>query len=376
MRVYGRACVQDLLGSFIVYRNLIPIDRRLPKLSELREELGIPLGVTPRKSSPEYARVVAQIIERAQELRGETEPIVRLLYIGDTRVNDGTAFVNLLASGNWSGAAFIGSETTEPEETRVEGGNGATILLSNRWSVLDGFEGFRRAKGIRIDERTAVVIDLDKTALGARGRNDHVIDEARLQAIRVTIREPLEDSFDEESFQADYNRLNQSRYHTFTTDNQDYLAYICLMLQSVAIKSDSFFDALDSGKLQRFAQFISLVDAHEGDLSPALRQAHRGVKEALSEGNPTPFVDFRHNEYLITVEKMGTLPDDTPMERLLQKEIVITREVMQVAQRSRDSGALLFGLSDKPDEASLPTEELALQGYLPIHATMTHVIGG
>ena len=73
---------------------------------------------------------------------------------------------------------------------------------------------------------------------------------------------------------------------------------------------------------------------------------------------------------------MGTLPDDTPMERLLQEEIVITREVMQVAQRSRDSGALLFGLSDKPDEASFPTEELALQGYLPIHATMTHVIGG
>ena len=376
MRVYGRACVHDFLGSFIVYRNLVPIDRRLPGLSEVREELGIPLGVTPRKSSPEYARVVAQIIERAQELRGETEPIVRLLYIGDTHLNDGTAFVNLLASGNCSGAAFIGSETTEPEETHVEGGNGATILLSNRWSALDGFEGFCRAKGIRIDERTAVVIDLDKTALGARGRNDHVIDEARLQAIRVTIRESLEDSFDEESFQADYNRLNQSRYHTFTTDNQDYLAYICLMPQSVAIKSDSFFDALDGGKLQRFAQFISLVDEHEGDLSPTLRQVHHSVESALSQGNPTPFVNFRHNEYLITVEKMGSLPDTTPVERLLQEEIVITREVMQVAQRSRDSGALLFGLSDKPDEASFPTEELALQGYLPIHATMTHVIGG
>jgi hypothetical protein len=38
-------------------------------------------------------------------------------------------------------------------------------------------------------------------------------------------------------------------------------------------------------------------------------------------------------------------------------------------------GALVFGLSDKPDEASIPTPELAKQGFQPIHSTPTHIVG-
>jgi len=374
VRSYGRACVQDFLGGFIVYRNLIPIDSRLPGLPELRAALGLPASLTPRKSSPEYAQVVAQIMNRAQVIRGEKAAIERLIYIGDTRVNDGIAFANLLTADRWSGASFIGSETTEPEETHVESHDGATILLSNRWSALDVFDAFCQKRGIPINERTAVVIDLDKTALGARGRNDYVIDAARVQAMRRTIRELLGDRLDEATFEADYNRLNQPCYHPFTTDNQDYLAYICLITQSGAIAQDMLFDALDHGKLKQFVQLLTWVDEREGRLSPSLRQVHKGVKAALSEGNPTPFVDFRRNEYRITVDRMGSLDDSTPVEKMLQEEIVITHEVMQIALRFRDRGALLFGLSDKPDEASLPPD--GLSNYLPIHEKDTHVVGG
>jgi hypothetical protein len=116
------------------------------------------------------------------------------------------------------------------------------------------------------------------------------------------------------------------------------------------------------------------VDEREGRLSPSLRQVHKGVKAALSEGNPTPFVDFRRNEYRITVDRMGSLDDSTPVEKMLQQEIVITHEVMQIALRFREEGALLFGLSDKPDEASLPPDKLS--NYLPIHEKDTHVVGG
>jgi len=374
VRSYGRACVQDFLGDFIVYRNLIPIDSRLPGLPELRAALGLPASLTPRKSSPEYAQVVAQIMNRAQVIRGEKAAIERLIYIGDTRVNDGIAFANLLTADRWSGASFIGSETTEPEETHVESHDGATILLSNRWSALHVFDAFCQKRGIPINERTAVVIDLDKTALGARGRNDYVIDAARVQAMRRTIRELLGDRLDEAAFEADYNRLNQPCYHPFTTDNQDYLAYICLIMQSGAIAHEVLFDALDRGKLKQFVQLLTWVDEREGRLSPSLRQVHKGVKAALSEGNPTPFVDFRRNEYRITVDRMGSLDDSTPVEKMLQEEIVITHEVMQIALRFRDRGALLFGLSDKPDEASLPPD--GLSNYLPIHEKDTHVVGG
>jgi len=60
---------------------------------------------------------------------------------------------------------------------------------------------------------------------------------------------------------------------------------------------------------------------------------------------------------------------------MLAEEIVITAEIRAIANRWKRQGALLFGLSDKPDEATLPSEELKTQGYLPVHRVMTHVIG-
>jgi hypothetical protein len=374
MKVHGRARVQDFLGTFIVYRSLLPMDKRLPALPKLREELSIPLGLTPRKSSTKYADVIARIIRHAQDVRGENDEIEHLLYIGDTRVNDGTAFANLLTSGDWTGAAFIASESEGPEKTRVEGPDGRKVLVANRWKALDSYDCFCRDNGFDINEQTAVVIDLDKTTLGARGRNDRVIDKVRLQAMRKTIAGLLDGDFDEQSFESDYSRLNQPCYHKFTTDNQDYLAYICLSLQSGVMTSSFLFEALDEGKIQHFAQFLALVDEGQNKLSPLLRNVHCSVKEALSKGNPTPFVDFRINEYLLTVKSMGCLPDQTPIDQLLKEEIVITNEVMQTALRYRDRGALLLGLSDKPDEASLPPPES--ESYLPVHQMYTHVVGG
>jgi len=374
MRVYGRGRVQHFLGDFIVYRNLIPLDRRLPGLPDLRRELEVPTSVTPRKTSPEYARVIGRILDLAQEMRGVRSRIESLLYIGDTRVNDGTAFINLLESGGWNGAAFICSETTGTEEHHVEEVPAGTILSCNRWSAIASFDAFCAKRGIRIDKRTAVVIDIDKTAIGARGRNDHVIDEVRLLAMRRTARELLGDAFDEQEFQADYARLNQPLYHPFTTDNQDYLAYTCLILQGGVIPSEELFNAIDKGELTQFSQLLSLVDDRKRGLSPSLQRMHSSVRDAFSRGDPTPFVNFRHNEYKVTVEHMGRLKDGTPAEQLLQEEIVITREVMEYALHCRHTGALVFGLSDKPDEASIPNERI--DNYMSLHATETHIVGG
>ena len=35
----------------------------------------------------------------------------------------------------------------------------------------------------------------------------------------------------------------------------------------------------------------------------------------------------------------------------------------------------MLALSDKPDEATVPSHVLAAQGYLPLHRTPTHVVG-
>jgi len=134
-------------------------------------------------------------------------------------------------------------------------------------------------------------------------------------------------------------------------------------------------DEVRRGRLVSFRQFIESVEERSGELPSALRAVHQGIYTNVQSGDPTPFKPFRRNEYLETVSRMGCLKDGAPVEHLLSEEIVITQEVRQMALDWRQRGALLFGLSDKPDEASLPTPELAAQGYLPIHRTQTHVVG-
>jgi hypothetical protein len=72
---------------------------------------------------------------------------------------------------------------------------------------------------------------------------------------------------------------------------------------------------------------------------------------------------------------MDSLPDDTPRKQLLDEEITLTREVAGAAKWLLERGALCFGISDKPDEASLPTPEQVEEGYLALHRTQMKVTG-
>lgn len=374
MQVYGRASVHEFLGDLIVYRNLVPFDPRLPPLAEIRAQVGLPEGVTPRKSVPEYARVIVHLLRQARALDAPVTPIERLVYLGDTRLNDGAAFANICRAGGWPGLAFIGAERDEPERAEIVEQGEATLYLANRWAALSDFDHFCHERGFPMGERTAVIVDLDKTALGARGRNDHVIDLARVEAVRRTVGDLLAEAFDPESFQTAYDCLNRPEFHPFTADNQDYLAYICLILGGGLYPLESLVSEVHAGRLTTFEQFIAEVNDRAGELPADLSRIHSSVYARVRQGDPTPFKAFRYNEYQTTVGRMGRLDDDAPAVELLEKEIVITQEVRQAALAWREQGALLFGLSDKPDEASIPTEGLAAQGYRPIHRVETHTV--
>ncbi|MCK4449618.1 MAG: hypothetical protein KAX26_03395, partial [Anaerolineae bacterium] len=129
------------------------------------------------------------------------------------------------------------------------------------------------------------------------------------------------------------------------------------------------------GRLKNFEQFIIEVDDRATELSTNLRRIHSSVYALVQQGDPTPFKAFRYNEYQATVERMGWLDDGVPVAELLEQEIVITQEVREMALAWRERGVLLFGLSDKPDEASIPTGDLAAQGYRAIHRVETHAVG-
>jgi len=369
--MFERGTIHDILGDLVVYRNLEPADGRLrsPQLPPLfpPKSWGGGKGAIPRKAEPAYAQAILRILGQAQALRSD-QPLQRLIYIGDTAMNDGQAIRNLAQHLPIYG--FIGHERLgESKRIETEGG----VMLANHWKALLDFIHFLQQEGFALDEATAVLLDLDKTTFGARGRNSQAIDAARVEAVRRTVEEVLGGDFGEGEFRAVYDELNQARYHPFTADNQDYLAYICLMVSGGVYAFPQLLADLEAERLSTFAQFIEACA--EREIGDELAPVHREVYANFQRGDPTPFKSFRYREYEETVRRMDCLPDEAGEERVLAEEIVITREVADVCRFLRDKGVLLFGLTDKPDESSIPRPELAQKGYLPLHRVTMKVVG-
>jgi hypothetical protein len=355
-----RASIYDFLGDLVVYRNLQPADRRLRRPQLARDTI-------PRKAEPAYAQAILHLLGQAQALRSNKH-LQRLIYIGDTAMNDGQTIRNLAQHMPIYG--FIGRERGEERKwVEVESG----VMLANRWAALADFIHFLQEEGFAFDETTAALIDLDKTAFGARGRNSQAIDAARVEAVRRTVEEVLGGDFNEGDFRAIYDELNQSQYHPFTADNQDYLAYICLMVSGGVYDFTQLLADLNAERLSSFAQFIEVCA--ERSIGDELAPVHQEVYTNFRRGDPTPFKSFRYREYEETVRRMDRLSDDAGEEGILAEEIVITREVADACRFLRGRSVLLFGLTDKPDESSIPRPELVQRGYLPLHRLTMKVMG-
>jgi hypothetical protein len=371
-QAYGLTTLSEFLGDNVAYRNLVPSDPRLPSVADLRADLGLAGGAIPRKSEPAYGQVVAELLRRARQLDRPGATIERFLLIGDTALNDGTAFRNICAAGGWPGWAFIGRDSPQdPPKVVIED----DLHVANRWAALPAFLAFLDKEGFALDEGTAAVIDLDKTAIGGRGRNDGVINAARVEGVRCTVADLLGESFDLGAFEVAYDELNQTAYHPFTTDNQDYLAYICLMLGAGVYGLPDLVAQVQEGTLTDFVGFIERIQARRDELEgTGLTPIHDDVWRCVQARDPTPFKAFRYNEYLTTVARFGDLPGGDVTE-LLQMRIVITQEVREAASALRQRGVLLFGVSDKPDEASLPSQQQAEAGMVALHHLETVAVG-
>ena len=371
MKIYGRSRLSEFLGDRVIYRNLEPCDPNIPSLSALRARVGLAEGVIPRKNEPEYARVVAAMINHTAKAE-----IRRLLFVGDTRHLDVNAFHNICIAGNWPGAVFIGSENDAALKIQISALDAArTIFEANRWSALTQFAAWCIQNGFIADQHTAVLVDLDKTAVGARGRNGQVIDRMRQNAVRQTVAGLLGEEFNLTAFQQAHTQLSQAEFHGFTGDNQDYLAYLCLVLGGGLVDLETLVAQIRSGESGSFSEWIARVDGQKDRLALPLRQIHNTIFTYVQMGDPTPFKDFRRNEYRNTILAMGCAPDPVEVDALLDSEILITQEVRAAALDWQSQGALTFGLSDKPDEAARPTPELAVQGWVALHQAETHCVG-
>ena len=372
---FGRGRLADLCGDLVIYRNLEPVDRRLPGLKTAYYDMELRTEQIPRKQDPDYAKAATWFLRKYQDLRRATQPLAEILFLGDTFFNDGQAFQNIVAFSRLRGACFIGAERPEQEPVYTIDDHG--VCNANRWQMLADWVTLLREQGFALDQRTAVIIDIDKTALGAKGRNDKVIDRARLTGIFRTMDSVLGEQFDRDAFERHYNELNRARYHQFTADNQDYLAYICLVLNTNLISYDEVIKEADTKSLDNFEQFIRWVNSRMM-INPAvgepLRETHEAVLSSVQSGDPTPFKRFRRQEFISTLEYMGNLDDDASVEELLSGEITLTEEVYELAQWFKARGSAILCLSDKPDEASMPDRRSAAT-MVPLHRAETHRVG-
>ncbi len=375
MKIYGQSSISEFLGDNVVYRNLEPVNRAIPSFSALCGQLGLASRVVPRKTTPEYARVLVEMLNQARRMNTPAIRLKRVIYIGDTRLNDGEAFLNICRAGGWPGMGFIGADRNNPPQVDIEQHAQAALYLANRWQALTRFVNDLKTGGFPVDESTALLLDIDKTILGARGRNDRLIDRARIEAAQKLAAEILGSQFDTDAFQQTYDWLNQPEYHAFTTDNQDYLVYTCLIVNSHLLSLDDLLETIQIGKAGRFADLIAYVDGCASQLPPALKEVHTRFAERYQSGDPTPFKQFRQYEYLNTERLLRASATSDDVDHLLKETIVMTNEVYELAAAWKNQGVLLFGLSDKPDEASLPGEELKSKGHLPIHQIQTQIVG-
>jgi hypothetical protein len=368
----AKSSLYDLFGDLVVYRDLNPVDPRLPRFEAATAEIGLPGTTRPRKHEPSYAQTMAWFLRQARDIERPGTFIEELVYLGDTVLSDSNAFRNLCSAGGWRGWAFIGAEKDEALAIAEQD----DIYTANRWTALAPFVSWMLKQGAVLDAHTAVIIDIDKTALGARGRNDGAIDRARVTAIEATVAEALGPAFDAASFRRAYVELNQARYHSFTADNQDYLAYVCLMLGTGISTLEDMLADIAAGRLANTQDLMALVEAQRDRLpSQVLRELHDDIYGRVKAGDPTPFKAFRRREYLETTARMGSLPDNVPLAQRLLEEICLTQEVMEMGRWFKSRDCLVMALSDKPDEATMPSPEAATQGHLPLHRTATHVVG-
>lgn len=372
-RVSAALC--DLFDRLFIYRSLVPVDPRLRPSGRIRTGYGPISGRWPRKGDDDHAKAIAEIVRDARALNGIGTEEGRILYVGDTHRNDAGAFRAVCRATGWAGRAFIGCDAGGPPRAQCTAVPEGAIVFAHRWSLLPDFIRTAAKDGFGVDDRTVALIDVDKTLIGARGRNAAPIDAARREAAYGAAYEASGGHVGpRDRFDRIYDLVNVPEFHPLTEDDQDAVVYLATVVSSGCMDGAELRQRTDRRPVGGFLDLLNLVEGERKRLPLPLARLHDSVRHAFLIGQRAPFEAFRRAEYRETIARMGCAPDTLPSEQLLQEEIVITREVWDAASIWKDAGVLLLALSDKPDEACLPETEDS--GSPPIHEARTHIIGG
>lgn len=331
--MYKRDFLNTLFEDYIIFRELNIVKEGLPKFDEIKSSLNLKL--LPRKKDKDYVRVLSYLID----LIGDFKKIV---YLGDTFLNDKSVIENLTSLNRYEVFGII----TEGKGKKEKIGN---IILNDRWEDL--IEVFKELN-IEIDKDTLFIVDIDKTLIGARGRNDFSIDKARFDAIKEISKDLIGD-YDERKFFEIYKILNDKKFHNFTEDNQDIVTLLTIIFYLGLYDFQEFIEEYESGKkIDKLNFFKEILEKSNKNLN--FYKVLERCTLRIENGDPTPFLEFRYKEFESTIKRMDFLSDYENIKTLLEEEIMITKEVYDLLIFSKEKGALLFGLSDKPEASTFP----------------------
>jgi len=341
------ATIHDLTGDAVLYRDLEPCDPALPRLATLRARLGLPPGPPPRKRDAAYAHIILALAHAAQAARGGP-PLTALAVLGDTD-NDRLLAAHLRATGPLPSFGFIGEDRPVAAEAMSWQGDTA---IATRWHLIAPWAAEVARRGGNL-ARAAILIDIDKTLLGPRGRSDGAIDDARAEGAVAISNALLLGRLDVPVFRRVYAELCLKPWHSFTLDNQDYVVAAALLLATGAADLDTLRAELSDGT----ASFPDFLAATAHSVRPELAQLHAELSARVAEGDPTPFKAFRRAELTATLARMA------------DGRLTLCGDLFDLCRNLADQGALLLAASDKPAESALPAPEQLAIGMLPLHRT-------
>jgi hypothetical protein len=342
-----QAAIADLVGDAVLYRDLEPCDPALPRLAELRAGLGMASGPPPRKRDAAYAALMLALAERMQAARGGPS-LAACAVIGDTE-NDRLLAHHLRAASPLPCYGFIGEDRPVAQEgMRWEG----DTAHATRWHLARDWAAEVARRGGELS-RAAILVDLDKTLLGPRGRSDGAIDDARAEAAVAVSNALLGGRLNVPAFRRTYAELCLPAWHPFTLDNQDYVVAAALLLATGAADLETLRVELAEGA----AAFSAFLDDTATFVRPELAALHAELHARVAAGDPTPFKAFRRGEYRATLERMA------------DGRLTLCGELFSLCQRLAQGGALLIAASDKPPESALPSSAQRAEGLLPLHHT-------
>ncbi len=342
------ATIADLTDDRVIYRDLQPYDTSLPGLTTLRAILGLPTNAIPRKRDAAYAQVILALVQAAQALRNGP-PITTVVVIGDTE-NDRLLTVHLQAIGTITTYGFIGADRpVAPASLTWDG----VVANATRWALVHEWAAALTNQGI-VWPQTAVLIDIDKTLLGPRGRSDGAIDDARAEAALRVATDLLGERVDRSIFRQYYTELCRREWHAITLDNQDYTVAMALFATVEVFDLPAIEVQLEAGLSPTLLELLIAAQQVPVELQ-ALRQQ---LIERIEAGDPTPFTQFRRAEL------------ETTAARMADGRLTLSNELFTLGRRLQAQGALILAASDKPAESALPTPEQQAAGFLPLHRTL------